>query len=246
MSTQPIYQAVLTETRRRKLKSGASHLDIGSGSGTLIQLLQQECGVKSRSCDYTRELMKLPGIEVDIANLNNDPLPYADNTFDLITCTEVVEHLERFRFIVREIVRVAKPGGLVIFSTPNILNLRSRIRFFCFGFWNLFGPLPLHHNRLDTTGGHINPVSWFYLAHAMMDAGLVDVSWSIDRCQRSSYLPFSLLYPLILLGGAWAMYSEETRYNTLDAANEPLVKAINHPKMLLGRTILASGVKKSV
>lgn len=245
MSTQPIYQAVLSEIQRRNLKADAAHLDIGSGSGALIELLQKECKVKSRGCDYTRELMKLPGIEVDIANLNQDSLPYADNTFDLVTCTEVVEHLERFRFIVREISRVTKPGGLIIFSTPNILNLRSRLRFFCFGFWNLFGPLPLHHSRLDTTGGHINPVSWFYLAHAMMDAGLEDVSWSVDRYQRSSFLPFVFAYPIILIGGAWAMYAEEKRYNTLDSVNEPLVRAMNHPQMLLGRTVLAAGVKKA-
>lgn len=243
MSTQAIYQSVLKEVRRRGLPKEAEHLDIGSGSGGLIRLLRDEFGVKSRACDYTRHLMKLPDVQVDVANLNHEPLPYADGTFDLVTCTEVVEHLERFRDVVREIARVTKPGGIVIFSTPNILNLRSRLRFLCFGFWNLFGPLPLHHERLDTTGGHVNPTSWFFLAHAMINSGFQDVEWSVDRLQRSAILPLVALYPLIWLGGKWAVHSERNRYHTLDETNEPLVQAINDPRMLLGRTILATGKK---
>ena len=41
--------------------------------------------------------MTLPGQKVDIVNLNHEPFPYAEATFDIITATEVVEHLERCR-----------------------------------------------------------------------------------------------------------------------------------------------------
>jgi len=224
-------------------RSWTQYLDIGAGRGSLITRVKAKLNVQSSACDYTDELMRLPGQKVDIANLNHEKLPYADATFDVVTATEVIEHLEDFRQVVREIHRVLKPGGVCILSTPNILNLNSRLRFLFFGFWNLFGPLPVKHSALYSTGGHINPVSWFYVAHAVMDAGFPDVSPHIDRRQRSAMPKLVLLYPLIKLLGAWAMSKERNRYKTLDEANEPLVKAMSSVDMLLGRTIITKSVK---
>lgn len=220
-----------------------NYLDIGAGRGSLIAKVKSKLAVTASVCDYTDTLMTLPGQKVDIANLNHDPLPYADASFDIVTATEVIEHLEDFRRVVREIHRVLKPGGVCILSTPNILNLNSRLRFLWFGFWNLFGPLPVKHSALYSTGGHINPVSWFYVAHALMDAGFPGATPHIDRVQRSSLPKLVLLYPLIKLFAAWAMRKERHRYHTLDEANEPLVRAMNSVDMLVGRTIIAKAVK---
>jgi hypothetical protein len=130
-----------------------------------------------------------------------------------------------------------------ILSTPNILNLRSRLRFLWFGFWNLFGPLPVRNSELYTTGGHISPVSWFYVAHAMLDAGFEGVEPHVDKLQRSALLPYVLLAPLVRLLGALALREERVRYRTLDAANEPLVRAMGSRSLLLGRTVIALGRK---
>ena len=48
---------------------------------------------------------------------------YKDKSFDVVTATEVIEHLENPRLFLRDINRVLKPGGLCVLSTPNILNL---------------------------------------------------------------------------------------------------------------------------
>ncbi len=223
--------------------SWRTYLDIGAGRGSLITKVKAKLQVTASVCDYTDTLMELPGQKVDIANLNNDPLPYPDASFDIVTATEVIEHLEDYRRVVREIHRVLKPGGICILSTPNILNLNSRLRFIYFGFWNLFGPLPVSHSALYSTGGHINPVSWFYVAHAMMDAGFPAVTPHIDRIQRSSLPKLVLLYPFIKLFAAWAMHKERSRYHTLDEANEPIVRVMNSFPLLVGRTIIARGVK---
>ncbi|MEZ5385668.1 MAG: class I SAM-dependent methyltransferase [Prosthecobacter sp.] len=224
-------------------ESWTRYLDIGSGRGTLITRVKSKLNVEASACDYTDTLMQVPGQKVDIANLNHEPLPYADATFDVVTATEVIEHLEDFRRVVREIHRVLKPGGVCILSTPNILNLNSRLRFLTFGFWNLFGPLPVKHSALYSTGGHINPVSWFYVAHALLDAGFPDVTPHIDRRQRSAMPKLALLYPFIKLFGWLAMRRERLRFKTLDEANEPLVAAMGSVDMLLGRTIITKSVK---
>jgi SAM-dependent methyltransferase len=226
-------------------KSWTRYLDIGAGRGSLIARVKAKLNVEASVCDYTDELMTLPGQKVDIANLNTESLPYADATFDVVTATEVIEHLEDFRRVVREIHRVLKPGGVCILSTPNILNLNSRLRFLSFGFWNLFGPLPVKHSALYSTGGHINPVSWFYVAHALMDAGFPNVTPHIDRKQRSALPKLVLLYPFIKFFGAWAMRKERVRFHTLDEANEPLVRAMSSIDMLLGRTIITKSVKSA-
>jgi SAM-dependent methyltransferase len=221
-----------------------AHLDIGAGHGSLISKLRaQRPAIQASVCDYTDELMKLPGQKVDIANLNEEPLPYPDATFDVVTATEVIEHLEDFRRVVREIFRVLKPGGVCVLSTPNILNLNSRLRYLWFGFWNLFGPLPARNSALQSTGGHINPVSWFFVAHAMLDAGFDGVQPHIDKVQRSSLLKLIPLWPFIKLFGWMAMRRERHRFHTLDEANEPLVRAMNSTPLLLGRTIIARAVK---
>jgi SAM-dependent methyltransferase len=226
-------------------RSWTRYLDIGAGRGTLIARVKEKLNVETSVCDYTEELMRLPGQKVDVANLNHESLPYPDASFDVVTATEVIEHLEDFRRVVREIHRVLKPGGVCILSTPNILNLNSRLRFLTFGFWNLFGPLPVKHSALYSTGGHINPVSWFYVAHALMDAGFPNVTPHIDRKQRSALPKLVLLYPFIKLFGAWAMRKERVRFKTLDEANVPLVQAMNTTDMLLGRTIITKSVKSA-
>lgn len=244
MSIDRIHEKVLELLKTAPgISSYRRHLDIGAGRGTLIGKIQDTFKVESAACDYTDELMRLPGQKVDIANLNDEPLPYPDASFDIVTATEVIEHLEHFRRVVREIHRVLRPGGVCILSTPNILNLNSRLRFLGFGFWNLFGPLPVKHSALYSTGGHINPVSWFYIAHAMLDAGFENVTSHIDKVQRSAVAKLVLLYPFIWIASRLAMRKERRRFRTLDAGNEPIVRGMNTVEMLLGRTVLAYGVK---
>src|SRR6267143_1760416 len=49
----------------------------------------------------------------------NDPLPFPDEVFDLVWCTEVIEHVVDPAFTLGEINRVLKPGGRLLLSTPN-------------------------------------------------------------------------------------------------------------------------------
>lgn len=244
MSTERIYTKVIAlaagHHARRPFRR---HLDVGAGGGELIAKVRDRFGTAAAACDYTDTLMRLPGQRVDVADLNHEPLPYPDAQFDLLTATEVVEHLMDFRRVVREMFRVLEPGGVCLLSTPNILNLNSRLRFLWFGFWNLFGPLPVKGGKLYSTGGHINPCSWFYLAHALIEAGFVQVEAHVDKYQRSSIPKLVLLWPLLRGFGAYALHRERVRFKTLNPDNEPLVRTMNATPLLLGRTLIASAVK---
>ena len=245
MSTERIYQAVLQAAAAHSAKFN-QHLDVGAGQGWLIELLRGRFQTQSRACDYTTALMKLPGEKVDVVNLNHEALPYADAHFDLLTATEVIEHLEHYRQALREFFRVLKPGGLCIVTTPNVLNVNSRLRYLWFGFANLFGPLPVRNSALYSTGGHINPVSYFYVAHALLDAGFESVSVTVDKDQRSSLAKAVLLWPLIKFLSSLAWRKEVHRFHTIDEKNAPLVEALNSWPLLCGRTIVVAATKANL
>jgi len=220
-----------------------THLDIGSGTGNLIRRIRQEYDVESRACDYTDEFMELEGIKVDVVDLNRGTLPYPDGHFDVITFTEVAEHLENYRAIVREIHRVLKPGGVVVITTPNVLNMKSRMRFLTTGFWSMFGPLHVGETSIESAGGHITPIAYPYLAHALMGAGFDMPKVTTDKTQFPSLYWFILLYIPIRLVAAMTWKKERNKYKTVDEFNQPIVDQINQPYMLLGRSIVVTAHK---
>jgi len=73
------------------------------------------------------ELAIKRGIIARICNIKDDPLPYQDNTFDVVFCTEVVEHTFNPIHIIREVNRVLKKGGIFIFSVPNVAAWQKRL-----------------------------------------------------------------------------------------------------------------------
>lgn len=109
--------------------SSGDYLDVGSGTGELLRLVEARYPFRSFGCDYTDKLLFVPGSRIDTVDLNRQPLPYSDNRFALVTRIETIEHLENYREVIREIFRVLQPGGVAVFSTPNILNLRFRLRY---------------------------------------------------------------------------------------------------------------------
>ena len=244
LSTPLTHRAVLAAVKRALGNElHGDHLDIGSGTGDLLRLFAANFPLRSLACDYTDELMKVSGQKVEIVDLNRQPLPFGDNRFALVTCIETIEHLENFRELVRETYRVLQPAGLAVFSTPNILNLRSRWRFLTSGFYSLFGPLALDESKIHSTRGHINPVNWFYLAHALRSAGFENLRLRVDKYQRRSFLAFPLLALPIYLGDRIVRYRETDRYQTLDERNIDIVRAMNSFDLLFGRTVIVTASK---
>ena len=56
-------------------------------------------------------------------DLNKDPLPFADDTFDFVVASHVIEHLDRPVEFFGDCIRVCKPGGLLYFEAPSERSL---------------------------------------------------------------------------------------------------------------------------
>jgi SAM-dependent methyltransferase len=222
------------------------HLDMGAGLGDLIKRLRTRYPkLRSSAVDYNAEALTLTDVPFGQANLNFDRLPYEEGTFDLVTCTEVFEHLENYRHALREAGRVLKPGGLFVVSTPNVASLKSRWVFFTRGLFTYFDPLPLKDEPKFYPGQrHITPIPFFYIAHALLDNGFVEIAVRADRIQRSSALWARLLRPILRLSQERNLRRRRRRYFWLPDQVEGLAKLHNSWTVLTGRTIIVSARKQ--
>jgi 2-polyprenyl-3-methyl-5-hydroxy-6-metoxy-1,4-benzoquinol methylase len=102
-------------------KKADSILDVGCGEGfTLNRLKVNGIGKKLEGIEYLQDAIELgkktyPDILIKKGTIYK--LPYKDNEFNLVLCTEVLEHLERPQDALKELVRVSKK--YLVISVPN-------------------------------------------------------------------------------------------------------------------------------
>jgi ubiquinone/menaquinone biosynthesis C-methylase UbiE len=116
---------------RLPLEAGDTILDLGCGEGRHVISAYVEANVHSIGVDLSLEDLKTTQEKfADFAEPGNSEksfglssasalaLPFADNTFDKIICSEVLEHIPDYQGALCEIERVLKPGGLFCASVP--------------------------------------------------------------------------------------------------------------------------------
>jgi ubiquinone/menaquinone biosynthesis C-methylase UbiE len=82
-----------------------------------------------------RAKQRLPGAALVLVE-PDEPLPFADNEFDLVSCIETIEHIRDVQLAFSEIRRVLRPGGRLALTTP----AASRWRFLVRGVEHPFSP----------------------------------------------------------------------------------------------------------
>jgi len=114
---------------RRGLGSELRFLDVGCGEGQLLLACAQP-GRHLAGCDWLENPQARDRIEYSRVDLNGSGLDiYADAAFDIVLCSDVLEHMENPARILRDIARVLTDKGLAVLSIPNSWNLMERIRF---------------------------------------------------------------------------------------------------------------------
>jgi 2-polyprenyl-3-methyl-5-hydroxy-6-metoxy-1,4-benzoquinol methylase len=134
--------------RSIRLAAPASILDVGCGEGIVTERLAragdaQTVGVDLGSAELREQWSRREGNRLSFQAASAYELPFEDASFDCVAALEVLEHLERPRDALAEIVRVSR--GTVLLSVP-----REPL-------WRVVHLLAVRDVRkLGNTPGHVN------------------------------------------------------------------------------------------
>jgi ubiquinone/menaquinone biosynthesis C-methylase UbiE len=107
--------------------AGLSVLEVACGRGGFVDFLKR-AGARVRGCDFSmgalRAARKKTAFEKTergswLVQGDVQRLPFADNSFDRVIDCETIEHVPDDQSALREMFRVAKPGGGLLLTTPN-------------------------------------------------------------------------------------------------------------------------------
>jgi SAM-dependent methyltransferase len=101
-----------SNSRERRL------LDVGCGTGAMLRDLERygtATGIEAE--DAAVRLCRERGL-TGVQRAEAPPLPFEDESFDLVTALDVLEHVDDDLEVMREIERTLRPGGLTLLSVP--------------------------------------------------------------------------------------------------------------------------------
>ena len=156
---------IRAELDRLPLPGRGCVLDAGCGSGRTLEELTGYGEVHGLELDpEAAEVARSRGVgEVQIGRL--EELPWPDDTFDLITCLDVIEHTPDDRLTLRELRRVCKPSGWLLITVPAYQTL-----------WSMHDDANHHYRRYN---------------RRMLTAAAADTGWLVRRMTSFNTLLFA-------------------------------------------------------
>lgn len=227
-----------------------SVLDLSCGEGEILeQLAALGCRVQGthyREDDYiVKRRDRLSHLPVmDGVNLQQ-PLPFDSATFDLVLLIEVLEHLESHFNIIAEAGRVLKPGGFLMFTTPNIFRLHSRLQFFLTGKHKLIRRRFGWDLRLaDRYAYHINPVDFPLMHTVLHQAGLEiqELRFTLFKWKSLLFLP---LWPAIWLTCRLTVDRHAKQAELFRKGELALNRWLTHPALLYSEQLFVVARRRS-
>jgi SAM-dependent methyltransferase len=150
-----VHRTILGELRRVRGESSAplSLLDVGCWDGAATVPYRDLLGGPAAGIEVfpgPAARARAAGIEVAELDLEEDPFPWAEGTFDVVVVNQVFEHLKNIWLAMSEVARVLRPGGTLVFSVPNLASLHNR----------MFLALGLQPSSIRTFGPHVRGYSF--------------------------------------------------------------------------------------
>lgn len=129
--------------------AGAHILEVGGGQSGLTKLLYADGFITN--LDIDPQLANTPCHQKDGQEFvagDATEMPFEDASFDMVTMFDLLEHVPDDAAVARETLRVLKPGGTVLVSTPNLERWR-------FPYYRLFAPVCPSEETLFKDWGHV-------------------------------------------------------------------------------------------
>ena len=219
-------------------------LNLPAGNGELTRKLAT-AGVQVTGADLFPELSAWRPEEVVKTDMN-EPLPFGDDSFDILVCQEGIEHLEDVACFLRECRRVLRDGGTLLVTTPNFMDLSSRLSFFLTGMKSFHGDLP---NEEATLWGHENgryyhghafTVTFFQIRYLMRINQFAEIEiWNLKSSRTSRWLSW-VMRPVVgpLLRRSLRRRHRQERRKNRPAASKSLIEELE--RLALSRELLCA------
>ena len=223
MPNPGILQSVSTAWTK-EAAPGKKVLDLSCGSGVTSEMLAK-LGFRVTATDYS------------------SPPPMSDGVARVggVDLVEVIEHIENQPQLLREISRVLKPGATLLVSTPNVLNVMSRVRFLFTGF--LRGRVrPAHYTSKPGQAPNIYLLHFYELYYLLFHYGFEIVELRATRVKFASRLFLWPFWPWMWISSLVAVIHAEKgpiqrRYNW------QILSYLFHPALLLSDNIVVKARK---
>lgn len=85
-------------------------------------ILNLGCGNNKKPEEIGVDIIDGPSVDV-VADLNIYPMPFEDNSADIVRSSHCFEHLDNTVALMEDIHRILKPGGLLEFTVPHVSNI---------------------------------------------------------------------------------------------------------------------------
>ena len=163
-SADPIYRLaarVLAES------PGGTLLDVGCGTGNLWRYVSEQfdryIGADVVRYDGFPETEQFHRVDMDTGRI-----PLDDGAADTVASVETIEHVENPRAFLRELVRLVRPGGRIVVTTPNQRSALSLLTLHVKGHFQAFSERP------GLYPAHITALLEIDLLRIARECGLVD------------------------------------------------------------------------
>lgn len=100
-------------------------LDIGAGTKDIQKFLPKNINYISLDCRGDHDIE----IDLDKGSDGNGHIPIDSKAFDIILCTETLEHLQNPHKVMNEILRISKDDASIFLSMPNEYNFWLRLQY---------------------------------------------------------------------------------------------------------------------
>ena len=158
-------------------------------------------------------------------------------------CLEGLEHIENPHQAIREFARVLAPGGQLIVSTPNILNVEERAKWLLYGYTSHFKPISAEHIQAQSRHSgdkhevalHINAIAYPELRYILERYGFQVAGIHKDRAKRLLWLYAPLVWLIRLIG--WFTSPARRRERWTDQLQSDAI-------LLGGNTLIVHAIKR--
>ena len=149
-----------------RLPSPAHVLDIAAGHGAFTRRLL-DAGYRVQANDLDSNGWAVPEVALWTLDLNK-PVPpgYASRQFDAVVAIEVIEHLENPLKFLRDCCSFCRPGGIILLTTPNVVDIRSLGNFLLCGYLSNFS------RRFYWESGHSTLLPFWLMEEHLRKVGI--------------------------------------------------------------------------